>query len=150
MGSFQQRKFTLSNQLFLELWKFSFPFDGFLYLYLTCFLLELSIHFVIVVCILSVLTIWSCKFVILVLPSLGVCVLVFYSMLEGVFIYDLVECLVYAFDLEFFFLTYAYNLKVWFLHGDPQTQYFLDMHSNSCMSYISCSTAQLSFHLCAL
>ena len=150
MGSFQQRKFTLSNQLFLELWKFSFPFDGFLYLYLTCFLLELSIHFVIVVCILSVLTIRSWKIFILVLPSLGVCVLVLYSMFEGVFIYDLVGCLVYTFDLEFFFLTYAYNLKVWFLHGVPQTQYFLDMHSNSCMSYISCSTAQLSFHLCAL
>ena len=121
----------MSNLLFLELAKFIFPFDGFLYLCLACFLLELSIHFVIVVCILSVLTIRSWKIFILVLPSLGVCVLVLYSMFEGVFIYDLVECLVFTFDLEFFFLTYAYNLKVQFLHGVPQTHYLLDMHSTS-------------------
>ena len=70
-----------------------FHLMGFLYLCLACFLLELSIHFVvvIVVCIHSVLNIRSWKFFILVFPSLGVWVLVFYGRLDRVFIYDLVE-----------------------------------------------------------
>jgi len=63
-------------------------------------------------------------------------------MFEAVFIYDPIEDVMFAFDLEFS-LTYAYNLKVLFLSWCPKNTIFF-RYALYQLSYISCPWSNFS------